>query len=192
MDYQGIRSSLKTGDIVLFHGTGLIPRIVRWWTGSPKWSHIALIVKSHDVDAVFCFESTTLNKTGDITAGTQVRGVQLSALSSRIKTFNGRVAIRRLEKPLTKLQEKKVYGFMKEVRGRAYERDKMQLINAANNSAEDLTSIFCSELVAEAYQRAGLLPADKPSNSYYPVHFSNGVELAGNKLFNEINVNFKD
>jgi hypothetical protein len=40
---------------------------------------------------------------------------------------------------------------------------------------EDLSSLFCSELVAESYQVMGLLPAgkkDKPSNEYVPADFS--------------------
>lgn len=187
--YEEIRPSLKTGDVVLFQGTGIIPRVVRWWTGSPKWSHIAIVVRSHDIDAVFCFESTTLNRVGDIVAGEKVRGVQLSPLSARIKKFKGEVAIRALEKPLSKTQEKSIFELVKELRGRPYERDKLQLLGVASNRHEDLTSVFCSELVAEAFQRVGLLPSDRPSNTYYPAHFSNGVSLVGNSLLEEITIN---
>lgn len=37
---------------------------------------------------------------------------------------------------------------------------------------EDLSSVFCSELVAAAYQRMDLLPVAPPSNDYTPVHFA--------------------
>ena len=41
--------------------------------------------------------------------------------------------------------------------------------------SEDLSSLFCSELVAEAYQAMGLLdepPRGLPSNEYVPIDFS--------------------
>jgi hypothetical protein len=37
---------------------------------------------------------------------------------------------------------------------------------------EDLSSLFCSELVAEAYQKMGLLTEQLPSNEYIPKDFS--------------------
>lgn len=52
---------------------------------------------------------------------------------------------------------------------------------------QDLSSFFCSELVAATYQRMGLLPPLPPSNEYMPVHFVPGQEhrvplLRGAKL----------
>ncbi len=38
--------------------------------------------------------------------------------------------------------------------------------------SEDLSSVFCSELVAAAYQRIGLLHAYPPAETYNPFHFS--------------------
>ena len=73
--------------------------------------------------------------------------------------------------------------FKNELSGRPYERNKLQLMKASNglalkNKHEDLSSLFCSELVAEAYQRLGLLPEEKPSNDYAPVDFShNKIKL---------------
>jgi hypothetical protein len=63
---------------------------------------------------------------------------------------------------------------------RPYEKDKLELIKAAydgplGHNEEDLSSLFCSELVAEAYQKMGLLrepPKGLPSNEYTPKDFS--------------------
>ena len=65
----------------------------------------------------------------------------------------------------------------RELAGRKYEADKLQLIKAAwdhafGHNTEDLSSLFCSELVAEAYQRLGLLDENKPSNEYVRGDFS--------------------
>lgn len=66
--------------------------------------------------------------------------------------------------------------------GREYEQDQIELIKAAydgplGRNSEDLTSLFCSELVAEAYQRLGLLSEEKPSNEYTPAEFSEKRQL---------------
>ena len=48
-------------------------------------------------------------------------------------------------------------------------------------------SFFCSELVAHAYQRAGLLPAESPPSGYWPVTFgeANGLLLEGGAFLEE-------
>lgn len=62
-------------------------------------------------------------------------------------------------------------------------KNKLELIKAAyggwlGDNKENLSSLFCSELVAEAYQRMGLLPEVgsahkvKPSNEYTSRFFS--------------------
>ena len=53
---------------------------------------------------------------------------------------------------------------------------------------EDLSSVFCSELVAECYKVLGLLGQDLPSNIYSPADFSadRGMELLSGKLGPEI------
>ena len=53
----------------------------------------------------------------------------------------------------------------------------MQLVRAAygGNETEDLSSLFCSQLIAAAYQRLGLLPQDTLSNNFVPSDF--GTDL---------------
>jgi hypothetical protein len=123
----------------------------------------------------------------DVESGKVRRGVALLVL--RKKIFSGwydRVAVRRLTGiDDDKRQEmcKELLEFRKEVQGRPYEENKMELILAAmdfqeeylaflRNSKEDLSSIFCSELVAAAYQRMGLLGDKKLSNEYTPDDFA--------------------
>jgi hypothetical protein len=69
----------------------------------------------------------------------------------------------------------------KELSRKPYERSQIELLKAAYDgfggasSGEDLSSLFCSELVAEGYQAMGLLPefpAGLPSNEYTPIDFS--------------------
>lgn len=78
--------------------------------------------------------------------------------------------------------------FRKEIQGRPYEKDKVELILSSidiqegflsflRNKHEDLSSLFCSELVAAAYQRMGLLGEEKLSNEYTPDDFSSARNL---------------
>ena len=65
----------------------------------------------------------------------------------------------------------------KRLRASCYEVDKVQLLKSVNDgpfghNKEDLSSIFCSELVAEAYQCLGLLGDEKPCSEYIPADFS--------------------
>ena len=71
--------------------------------------------------------------------------------------------------------------FRQKVRDRPYEEHVIQMVKAVwdgplGHVEEDLSSLFCSELVAEAYQSMGLLPASesggKPSTEYTPKNFS--------------------
>ena len=128
----------------------------------------------------------------DIESGKVRRGVELLPL--RHKIFSGwynRVAVRKLagippEKRVELYEE--LLKFRKEIQGRPYEKDKVELILSAidiqegflsflRNQHEDLSSLFCSELVAAAYQRMGLLGKEKLSNEYTPDDFCSARNL---------------
>ena len=59
----------------------------------------------------------------------------------------------------------------------------------------DLSSVFCSELVAEALQRIAVLPSNRSSNSFLPSHFSGrgraGLE-SGCKYGSLLTIDFLD
>lgn len=60
-------------------------------------------------------------------------------------------------------------------------------------NAEDLSNMFCSELVAEAYQQIGLLADGLPSNEYVPGDFASTAKTPlvlgqGYVLGNEIEI----
>ena len=139
------------------------------------------------------WEAST-NKAGlvDVESGKVARGVELLPL--RHKIFSGwynRVAVRRLV-DITDEQREQMYEKMleirKELQGRPYEKDTIELILSAidvqerflsflRNTHEDLSSLFCSELVAAAYQRMGLVGTEKLSNEYTPDDFSSERDL---------------
>lgn len=100
------------------------------------------------------------------------------------------VAVRKLEPPLTDEQCAKVEAFVQEVWGRPYDivgnvGEFLTGLKAIlsddpgdalkNKGDEDLAKLFCSELVAEALQRAEILPeATLNSNEVLPSMFARG------------------
>lgn len=191
--YETIRSELATGDIVLFAGTGFTSRLIQRATRC-RWSHVAMVVHAPDLDMLALWESTTSSGLEDLRSGRAVRGVQLVPLSDRVRTYDGAIAVRRLEGVnLGRLDERqKLAEIRGELRGRPYEKSMLELAAAAlegsNGGSEDLSSLFCSELVAETYQRLGLLPGGIPSNDYSPADFSaaSGMRLLKGALGPEI------
>ncbi len=180
--YEEIRKSLKTGDIVLFSGKGGISAGIKWATLS-RWSHVGMVLKLEEYDFVTIWESTTLSNLKDLISGKCRKGVQLVPLSSRVNKYEGEIAVRQLSGvSFTANDVKNLMEFRKQMTGKPYEEDMIELIKAAydgpfGHNEEDLSSLFCSELVAEAYQRLGLLSEKKPSNEYTPADFSSKKEI---------------
>lgn len=200
--YEEIRPTLKTGDLVFFSGKSKISALIKMVTRS-SWSHIGMVyVMPYDQNSVHgeqdnannfvgLFESAKSGKRWDRLTGTSRVGVRIVSLSNRIQTYSGsKIGIRRLEHfkdtgpDYTELQELK-----NELRGRKYEQSTLELFNAVmdiweplDGNEEDLSSIFCSELVAEAYQRMGLLENEPPSNEYTPADFTRSIKLEKGSL----------
>ena len=177
-----MRAKLKTGDVVLFSGKGGISAGIKWATLS-RWSHVGMIVVLPEYDFVTVWESTTLSSIVDLDTKLPHKGVQLVPFSSRIEGYGGEVAVRQLDGVTFDDGDiKNLMLLRRKLAGKEYEQDKIELIKAAydgplGRNSEDLTSLFCSELVAEAYQRLGLLSEDKPSNEYTPADFSEKRQL---------------
>ena len=190
--YDEIRPDLQLGDLVLFSGRGWISWGIKLATRSP-WSHVGMVVNHDNFDMVALWESTTLSKVKDLESHTFRRGVQVVPLSQRIATHDGSVAVRRLVVKRDRSMVESVKALREAWRGRDYESNKLQLFLSAydgpfGENVEDLSSLFCSELVAEAYQRFGLLSDAVPSNEYTPADFSesSNLVLLRGKLTHEI------
>ncbi|GAA61837.1 hypothetical protein P20652_3726 [Pseudoalteromonas sp. BSi20652] len=182
MKYQDIRTTLKTGDIVLFSGKGPVSTGIKFATGS-KWSHVGMVFVLPEYDFVCVWESTTLSNIKDLQSGQARQGVQLVPLRERVTKYNGQIAVRQLQGfEADSASLKKLNCFRKDIANRPYEQNKIELIKSAYDgllgaNQECLSSLFCSELVAEAYQRLGLLSELVPSNEHTPADFSQTNKL---------------
>ena len=190
---KSFREKLQTGDVVLFSGKGGISAGIKWATMS-RWSHVGMVLCLPEYDFVALWESTTLSGLPDLDTRVPRKGVQLVPLSARLASYDGEVAVRQLSGVSLSAQDvQELMALRREVTGRPYETSEMELIRAAydgpfGRNQEDLSSLFCSELVAEAYQRLRLLPEEKPSNEYTPADFSEkkGLELLRGSLGPEV------
>ena len=168
-----------------------VPPFLHMYT-HPFLLHIHTRLSPHTHTHTHTYTQTFFTGLVDIESGRVRRGVELLPL--RHKIFSGwynRVAVRRLagispEKRAEIYEE--LLKFRKEIQGRPYEKDKVELILSSidiqegflsflRNKQEDLSSLFCSELVAAAYQRMGLLGEEKLSNEYTPDDFSSARNL---------------
>ena len=146
----------------------------------------------------------------DVESGKVERGVELLPLRHQIYSgWYERVAVRRLtgvDDEKRKQMYKDLLKFRKEMQGRPYEKSDLELARSAldfqeeylsflHNSHEDLSSLFCSELVAEAYKRMGILKTDKLSNNFTPDDFSSArdskLTLNFGKLEPEVYIELK-
>lgn len=181
--YAELRDQFNTGDIVLFSGKSGISAGIKWATLN-RWSHVGMILRLPEYDFVTVWESTTLSNLLDLDTKKPMKGVQLVPFSDRVNKYQGDIAVRQLENIMfTKADIEKLMMLRKRIAGRPYEEDKIELMKAAydgpfGRNAEDLSSLFCSELVAEAYQTLGLLSEAEPANEYTPADFSKKGRLA--------------
>jgi len=197
--YESIRRKINTGDIVLFAGKSGVSAGIKLLTNS-NWSHVGMAVRLKDWDIVMLWESTTLDDIKDIEDNVEKRGVQLVPLSRRVAKYKGDIAIRKLEEvTITEQMNADLGKLRSELRNRPYEADKIELLKSVYDgpwgaNTEDLSGLFCSELVAEAYQCLGLLPEEIPSNEYTPKDFSEAgrIKLLKGNLGDEIILKSKE
>ena len=205
-EYDRQRRYLDTGDIILFSGKGAISQGIKRFTFS-HWSHVGMVIRSHEFESILLWESTTLTNIPDLESGNLIKGVQIVPLSQRILLYNGEIGLRKLKTDRTEEKMKALIGLRKKLRGKRYEESNIELIKSAydgpfGHNTEDLSSLFCSELVAEAYQVMGFLPENKsdkdykPSNEYTPADFSyekrKRLKLLEGKLGKEILIKVKN
>lgn len=177
MKYSVAREFLDTGDIILFSGKGHISAVIKRLTLS-RWSHVGTVMRPPNSDILLLMESTTLSDIPDVYTGASSGGVQVVPLSGRVQAYNGEIAFRHVDdKCRSKFCWEISNNFRKEVNGRAYEKDVLELAGATydgplGRNTEDLSTMFCSETSAEHWQRLEWLSEVLPSNEFDPRNFA--------------------
>lgn len=180
--YQQVYPDIDTGDLVLFSGKGGESTLVRLLSNS-RWSHIGMAVRLGDGDDVRLWEAAPSEDLTELEHIHAPEGVRLVPLRERLGYYEGDFAIRHLQVHRHSAMLSALHAFREEVDGLPYEKDWLELFRApydgpfGANRKEALSSVFCSELVAAAYQRMGLLPSEPPSNEYIPADFASEAGL---------------
>ncbi len=185
--YENARDILDTLDILLFSNKGPISTIVKLATRS-TWSHVAAVLKIRG--SLYCWESTTLNESETV-SGVVKKGVQLTPLYKRIADYSGEVAFRTININRDKDFLVKLDAFKKKVDNLKYEENYWELFKATFDvgrgwrNRENLETIFCSELVAEALQVTDIISDYPASNEYTPANFADKISFAPGYHFND-------
>ena len=179
--YQEFRPEMKTGDVIAFSGKGRVSEIIKWKTGSP-YSHVALVL-STDLGGAFggvnvlVIESTTLNNLPDVKTGELIKGVQMQWLSKRLQTYDGAAWWGRVTEEITPCGLHNMEAWVRKKHAERTPYDSIQAIGAGVDLLDwmpgienepDFNSLFCSELVACAWQAAGLLDEDINASEMTP------------------------
>jgi len=219
-NYDQLRPRICTGSIVLFSGDGPVSNLIKMGQGmaghshdTSMWTHVGITYRDPITQTLLLLESTTLSEGDDIMTGTKRSGVQLVSMSTRVAQYNGHVAVRIPAAPPSGAQVLAMADRMIQLKGLPYERSKLDLVAAVfdrfneGDDLEDLSSLFCSELVAEILQAMGWIleyhsdtapskrfsffwppvawrhPDVRPSDEWVPADFaSSGLVLIGNTL----------
>jgi hypothetical protein len=169
---------LKTGDVVLFTGQGLARGLAKWFNRSP-WTHVGLVLRGLVAAEPLLWEALW---------GGPHRGAIATPLAVRMARSRGRISVRCLNRPLAPTQCQRLEALRQEVAERPHARGLFDLIGAADDGwvgtrRENLGEPMDGELVAEAYQRIGLLDeiarGGKAPGDYRAWHFcaKYGLEL---------------
>ncbi|WP_414829998.1 hypothetical protein [Alteromonas sp. H39] len=165
--YHLIRKQMRPGDIIAFGGDSLFSRWTKLTTRSVV-THVALVMQTKMLD-----DSTGsyFNQVMEATVYEGKKGVMTNRLSERIDTYDGDVWWLPLsDEARGCLENNKVdfFNFMYTQRNKKY--DVWQLFGAAvdfmddhpwlgrfSYNDEDFNSWFCSELIAEGLETAGIV-----------------------------------
>ncbi len=164
-------SEIKTGDIISFSGFGHKSALINLVTfGWPYWwaSHVGIIGEYKGEQLLF--ESTTLSDIPCVIQKRSFKGVQAVRLADRVKSYNGRVYHYPIYRPLFGNEKERLNEFLIYKIGTPYDMPGGVKSTThglswleARFKGEDLNFIFCSELVAAAHAKIGLLQTSSAS-----------------------------
>ena len=165
-DFRQVENTLKTGDLVLFSGNGIVGRMIRFATRSP-WSHVGMVIRDQSSGALLLWEATTFSNVPDVCSGEILRGVSLVPLEAKIVRYPGSVAIRRLHTEHERDQAaRRIQPMLQILQGAPYRKylpgHLWSYIRPQMRWLGPKAGTFCSEMVLVAYQRMGLVQRHEP------------------------------
>lgn len=189
--YNEVKGSLKTGDLVLFHGIETPSELIELIEWS-YWSHIGMVVLPKDIglsgEEPLFWESTA---SGDgiidqLTGKPKANGPMLLSLDERIQVdlsqhYDTHFLVKYLNRPLQEQELKQLKDFIYKSQDRGFPSPenvlKYYIEGRYYNTAAPDTDVFCSELTAETFMAMGFISAEYVANGYCPDDFNKGDNL---------------
>lgn len=176
-NYAEARKLMKPGDVIAFGGTGAISSVIKSVTNSPV-SHVGIVMHTLLQDGLYINQVIEANgKKGGLT------GVQVWRMSDRLSEYEGSVWWLQVD---VDLDAQHLVNFCMAQKSKKYDAPQAigSAIDCIPDQKEDLSKLYCSELVAAALESAGVIgeinaseqtPADVVS---FPV-YSDMCQLKG-------------
>ncbi|AMJ93623.1 hypothetical protein AVL56_04440 [Alteromonas stellipolaris] len=165
--YHHIREQMRPGDIIAFGGNSLFSRWTKLTTRSAV-THIAIVMQTKMRDEA---SGRYFNQVMEATVYEGKKGVMTNRLSERVHTYDGDMWWLPLGEPARNMFEQNkrdFFNFMFAQEGKAYDvlqlfgsavdaLDSHPILGSISYNQEDFSSWFCSELIAEGLETAGII-----------------------------------
>lgn len=189
--FASVKDSLKTGDLILFHGvqvTSKLIEIIEW----SFWSHVGMVVLPQDIglsgEEPLFWESTS---SGDglmdyLSGKPKESGPMLVSLGERIRVdlnqhYDTHFKVKYLNRPMDPGELQKLRDFMTKAHDRGFPSAenalKYYIEGRSYNKQSPEKEVFCSELTAETFVELGFFSSDYVANGYCPDDFDKGSNL---------------
>ncbi|CAK74538.1 unnamed protein product (macronuclear) [Paramecium tetraurelia] len=168
------KKKADTGDILLFRGQSPLSKIQRAFTGD-NFDHVALLLRYNNGE-LFLFESMGQTGVSLLSWDTFMR--------NNWHTLYQQMVYRQLEVNRSNEFLEKLELFVKGSIGKRYQMSPSKLIKRFTKSSESIDDLekedktfFCSELIAAAYKKMGIIDANRCAASYWPGIFAQNSKL---------------
>jgi len=184
--YDDVQHLMNSGDIILYHGRATFSRTIEL-TSRNFFSHSGMVIRNPSPDLrakyncdpnveVFIYDSDLSSMDGRPGGGVQMASFKAWLKMCADGAEDGLTIVRRLHLPSRDSAKDWIDSpdatfpnakpFMLKIAGTPYETNRLQLAGAIKGrNQEDLSTVFCSELVSGTIRAMGLVPADfDPSN----------------------------
>jgi hypothetical protein len=147
--YEEVRLKIKNGDVIMYKGKSIFPKLIRWLTKSP-YSHAGIAVWWNE--RLMVMEAV-------------MKGVRVVPLSRNIYQHKGNVEWVSCKKEISEEDRLRMIVFAQEELGKSYGRWKAVLFGLKVLFKRDLSKkdelrmenkLFCSQYVAQTYNSIGL------------------------------------
>ncbi len=193
-----LEAVVRTGDLLLFEGHGIGSFFIRLGTWS-SYTHVALVdrtILNGKEEVVLLWESVRQPDgckcilKNSIHSGARLVGMRERIESYMDESINGRINVCCIKLEWGTCADDfidkafvELHKFEDQVVGASFESNKLTMARTSDNiswiagkNQKDLSEYFCSELVAETFQRMGIM-RNFESSACYPKQFYNGFRF---------------